>query len=83
MLIKSASKYYFYFQLTDEEKENNETQRLIDNIKKNITYKNRYWIKEKKIWAIHKDKYNIFMELIYEYYYNIINKQYELFEEIK
>jgi len=81
MIIKSASKDYFFWKMDQEEHEFPESAAFRENVKKEIPYGpgGRYWIKNKKIWAIHKNQFKIFMEIVYDFYRDLVFKQGELF----
>ena len=80
MIITSASKYYFYFQFDNSEINTPDAEQFISRIKTEIpANKGRYWIRDKKVWAIHKDFFELFMENLYVYYKKLVFKQEELF----
>ena len=80
MIIKSASKDFFYWQLDPSEKELPESYEFIDQVKEKIpANKGRYYFRDKKCWAINKEYFIDFMEIVIEFYKGLVFKQGELF----
>jgi hypothetical protein len=80
MIIRSASKDYFYWQFDEKEKELPESRELIEKVKSKIPANGgRYYIKDRQCWAINKQFFHEFIAIMNEYYYNLCFKQGELF----
>lgn len=80
MKISSYSKNYFIFQFQDDEKNNYYASKFIEKFKNEIPHGARYWFPKVKAWRIHNDYFNKFMELLMEYYRDLVFKQRELFK---
>ena len=81
MEFKPSNENYFFFKLSKNEKESIAAKEFTESLKIEIPYKGRYWMKEKRCWAIHKEYFNTFFELLKKFYYNLCFNQGELFYE--
>ena len=77
--IEKEFKHFFAWQFSDREKKLPEAKMFVANIKKEFEHKKeRMYFREKKTWLIHKDKFNLFMEIYWDFVDKIVNKQSEI-----
>ena len=80
MIIRNASKDFFYWQLDPSEKALPESYDFIAQVKEKIPANSgRYYFRERKCWAINKTYFLDFMEIVIEFYQKLVFKQGEMF----